>query len=61
MSDQGEAPDDIEHSPNPSIHSSHSDDIAGGYDMLDDIDKDKDIYRLKVLFGYNRCRPTALS
>ena len=53
MSDTGEAGDDIERSPNPSIHSSHSDDITGGYDMLDDIDKHKDIYRLKVRTGVN--------
>ena len=39
--------DDFQHSPNPSIHSTQSDDLGDGYDMLDDIDNHKDIYRLK--------------
>ena len=38
---------DISTSPNPSIHSNQSDELEG-YDWLEDIDKHKDFYRLKV-------------
>lgn len=43
----GRDDDIINHSPDPSIHSTQSDELGDGYDWLEDIDKHKDIYRLK--------------